>query len=153
MFVFRQGLLDVSYLHLEFVERNLIGLRQDEGERNFVEIQPAHHGIVELGGTEAGVDDLHAECDLFPVVEKRFDKGCPTRLHLLGHFRVAVTGQVNEVHLLVHKIVVQFSGFSGGSADPGETLSIAELVQEGRFPHIRPADEYNLGEIVFGKLF
>ena len=132
--------------------RELVGLGEDDGERDAVLAQHLDEAQVDLLGFEPDVRQHEQEVHLLAlenVVGDEFRELSALRLRRAG---VAVAGQIDEIPGVVDAEMVHQTGFAGRSRHLGQPSAGGEHVDERRLADVAAPDEGDVFQAVFRDL-
>ena len=69
-----------------------------------------------------------------------------------GHFGVAIARQIDQIPTSVDEKMIDKAGFSGFGRGESEPFTLAQHIDKRGFTHIRPSDEGEFREDLFGSL-
>ena len=124
--------------------RQLVGLGEDDGERHVALAQPVDELAIDELLIVTDVDK-HKEVGQLPALQHVL------RYHLLkfvahglGSRRIAVAGKVNQIPLVVDDEVVDEQRLAGLGRRLGQSLVVAEHIDETRLANVGATDEGKL---------
>lgn len=148
----RKGLREAGDAAAGLRSGELVGLGEDDSERDAVFAQHLDEAQVDLLRFEPDVDQHEQEVQLLAAEHVVGDDLGELVAPALRRAGVAVARQVDQIPPTVDQKVVDKPRLAGRSRDFGQPGAPGKHVDQRRFAHVAAPDEGDLFEVVFGNL-
>ena len=149
--IFLQLFRDTQHGGFCLTKLQFVGLRGQNHERKVVMFTPFHHHLVEIGERVPDVHHQNQATQAAAIIQVMAEMLLPVVFHVPGHFRIAVTGQVDQTGMFpIQAEKVDQPGPAGRFTGAGQFAVGGDSVQGAGFARIGAAGKGNFSAMVGG---